>query len=127
MSWVYYNPNPMLNRSNDCVVRAICRVTGWDWDTAYLRVAMKGYELKDMPSVNSVWSALLYDLGYRRHSLPDTCPDCYTVRRFCLDFPEGVYILATGSHVVAVENGDYYDGWDSGEEVPIYCWRKEIR
>ena len=27
-------------------------------------------------------------------------------------------------HVIAVENGDYYDNWDSGDEVPIYYWER---
>jgi len=35
-------------------------------------------------------------------------------------------ILATGTHVIAVGDGNYYDTWDSGQEVPIYYWRKEI-
>ena len=51
--------------------------------------------------------------------------DCYTVKRFCADNPELTGILATGTHVIAVANGNYYDTWDSGEEVPIYYWRLE--
>ena len=43
-----------------------------------------------------------------------------------MDNPYGRYILATGEHVVAIENGDYYDTWDSGDEIPIYYW-KEIQ
>ena len=29
-----------------------------------------------------------------------------------------------GGHVVAVEDGNYYDIWDSGDEVPTYYWMK---
>jgi hypothetical protein len=36
-----------------------------------------------------------------------------------------VYILALGSHVVAVINGKYHDTWDCGEEEVIYYWMKE--
>ena len=57
--------------------------------------------------------------------LPDQCPICYTVEKFCWEHPRGLFLLATGSHVVAVENGDYYDAWDSGNEVPIYYWEYE--
>ena len=57
--------------------------------------------------------------------IPNTCPDCYTIADFCNDHPYGTYILATGTHVVAVIDGDYYDTWDSGNEIPIFYWQKE--
>jgi hypothetical protein len=44
----------------------------------------------------------------------------YTIRDFCRDHNKGTYILATGTHVVAVKNGDYIDTWDSGAEIPIF-------
>ncbi|MBR0092838.1 MAG: hypothetical protein IJP92_14190 [Lachnospiraceae bacterium] len=48
--------------------------------------------------------------------MPDTCPRCYTVERFCEEYPEGTYLVATGTHVVAVVDGNYYDAWNSGKE-----------
>ena len=122
MSYVYFNPNPLGKSVGDCVVRAISKLTGQDWGTTYLGIATKGYELCDMPSSNSVWAAYLQQRDYRRFVIPDTCPQCYTVRDFCFDNPKGDFLVATGSHVVAVSNGDYYDAWDSGDEVPIYYW-----
>ena len=79
----------------------------------------------DMPSSNAVWSEYLKRCGYKRYVIPDTCPDCYTVKDFCRDNPRGKFLLATGSHVVAVKDGDYFDAWDSGNEVPIYYWSKD--
>ena len=81
--------------------------------------------LKDMPSVNNLWGSYLRANGFKKIILPDSCPDCYTIAQFCRDFPVGKYMLATGTHVVAVIDGDYYDTWDSGDEVPISYWRKE--
>ena len=60
-----------------------------------------------------------------RYTIPNTCPDCYTVEQFCVDNDRGLFLLATGSHVVAVKDGLYFDAWDSGNEIPIYYWRKE--
>lgn len=122
MSYVYYNPNPLGKRVGDCVIRAISKLTRCDWQTVYMDIALVGYEMCDMPSSNAVWAAYLRRRGYRHAIIPDTCPDCYTVRNFCRDNPHGSYLLATGSHVIAVVDGDYFDAWDSGDEVPTYYW-----
>ena len=120
------NINPEKRLVGDCVVRAIGVVTDKDWDDVYLDLALqKGFVMKQMPSENNVWGSYLHDLGFKRHVIEDTCPDCYTVRDFCIDNPVGTFLLATGSHVIAIVDGDYYDTWDSGDEVPIYYWRKE--
>lgn len=123
--FVLYNPNPEMLLVGDCVIRAVAKVTGEDWETVYAGIVAQGYKMHDMPSSNRVWGAYLKEKGYTRHALPDTCPDCYTVAEFCRDYPAGKYILATGSHVVAVENGDHYDTWDSANETPIYYWERE--
>jgi hypothetical protein len=87
---------------------------------------LQGFEAKDILTSNPVWGAYLRKNGFKRYVIPNTCPDCYAVSDFCLDHPVGEFILATGSHVVAVINGDYYDSWDSGNEVPVYFWTREI-
>ena len=79
----------------------------------------------DMPSANRVWGAYLRSKGWGRKIVPDECPVCYSVKDFCREYPEGTYILALDSHVVAIINGDYYDTWDSGNESPIYYWYKK--
>lgn len=38
--------------------------------------------------------------------------------------PDGKNVVATGSHVVAVIDGNYIDNTDTGNEVLIYYWRK---
>ena len=119
-----YNPNPKNRKTNDCVIRAITRVTGYTWESAYVSLAGMGLELADTMDANHVWGEFLFKNGFRRYIIPNECPTCYTIKDFCRDYPEGEYILATGSHVVAVVDGDYYDTWDSGEEVPIYYWRR---
>lgn len=123
--FVYFNPNPVGKHVGDCVIRAISRLTNQDWEKTYMEIALHGYMLHDMPSANYVWGAYLFENGFRRYVIPNTCPDCYTVKDFCKDNPYGMYLLATGSHVVAVQDGNYYDAWDSGDEVPIYYWQKE--
>jgi hypothetical protein len=123
--WIYTNVNPKANLVGDCVVRAISLATDQDWDSAYIAVVTFGYNMKDMPSSNAVWGAYLKHLGFRRYVIPNECPDCYTVEDFCKDHSKGTFILATGTHAVTAIDGDYYDTWDSGRELPIYYFKKE--
>jgi hypothetical protein len=120
----FLNPNPKNNLTGDCVIRAISIVTNKSWDYTYLALALYGYEHKDMASSNNLWDDYLYDNGFNRYIIPNECR-CYTVRDFCYDHPRGIYMLATGTHVIAVVDGDYYDTWDSGNEIPIYYFKKE--
>lgn len=120
-----YNPNPIGARVGDCTIRAISRATGETWERVYCGLCAEGLRLCDMPSANAVWGAYLRRHGFHRHALPDDCPDCYTVADFCRDHPRGTYVLAISGHVVCAQDGQYYDSWDSGAEVPAYYWCKE--
>lgn len=124
--WKEYNPNPDNKRASDCVIRAITKVLETSWEEVYLELLIHGFKLKDMPSINHVWGSYLQSKGFTRQVIPNTCPDCYTIHKFANDHPEGAYILATGSHAVAVVNGNYYDTWDSGEEIPIYYFERGL-
>lgn len=124
MRYRYYNPNPIKDTASDCVIRMLCKVTGKSWAENYIDVAERGLEIGDMPSVNQVWISLLRDMGFKRYVIPDTCPDCYTIEDFCIDNPTGLYVVGTGSHVVAIEDGCAYDSWNSLSEVPIFYLRR---
>lgn len=124
MAFKNYNPNPYNNLVIDCTVRAISKATGQSWDETYIGLAVEGYVIKDMSNSNRVWGSYVKRLGFKKFSLPNTCPDCYTVKQFCVDNPRGTFLLATGNHVVTVVDGDYYDTWDSGDEIPVYFWTK---
>ena len=122
--WIEYNPNPNNRKGSDCVYRAISKATGKTWDEIYWDLAILGAEMGDAPVANAVWAAYLKSQGYKRRTIPDNCPDCYTVKEFAADHPLDTFILGTGTHAVTVQNGNYYDAWDSGNEIPIYYWRK---
>lgn len=124
MSYVYFNPNPARRSFADCTVRAISKILRQSWETTYLDLCEYGLNLHDMPSANHVWGTYLLDRGFKRYAIPNTCPDCYTVKDFSVDHPIGEYILATGTHVIAVVYGNYYDTSDSGYEVPVYYYER---
>lgn len=125
MLFEYHNENPVEARVGDCTVRAIAFATDQSWEKTYWGICFEGYIQHDMPSANSVWGAYLIDLGFERFVIPNTCPSCYTVKDFCRDNPKGTFILATGSHVVGVKEGRYFDTWNSGNEVPIYYYKRK--
>lgn len=122
--WKAYNENPDGARVGDCTVRAIATVLGETWEQTYAGLCIQGFSMRDMPSSNAVWGAYLRARGFSRGIFTDKCPECYTVRDFCRDHKNGRGILAISGHVVAVIRGDYYDTWDSGDELPVYYWEK---
>ena len=124
MAWIPFNPNPMGKYVGDCTVRAVAKATNQSWQDAYSGMVLQGFFMADMPSANSVTTAYLRKKGFRRRTIPDTCPECYTLNDFCEDHPKGMFIVGLDKHVVAVNDGDFFDSWDSGNETPLYYYER---
>lgn len=123
--WKEYNPSPTGNKTDDCAVRALAKVTNTDWETAYIRLVMNGFAMGLMPNNSATFSATMRKNGFYRKAIPNTCPDCYTVADFAEDNPEGTYVLASNNHTVAVVDGDIYDMYDSSSVIPMFVWYRE--
>ena len=123
--WVYVNPNPCRQEEPDCVVRAVCTATGQDWDTVHWDLCILSHYECTMPSVNWLWDLYLRRNGFEKFLLPESCPECVTVREFARRFPHGTYVIGTGTHAVCVRNGDWLDALNSQDEVPTYFYRKK--
>ena len=121
--WIRCNPNPLGKMTGDCVVRAIAIATDQSWRKVYRDLCRTGEIHADLPNSNTVWGLYLREKGARQFILPETCPECITVRAFCERYPEGIYVIGTGDHAVACIDGDWYDSFDSGAETPTYFWR----
>lgn len=124
MAFIKFNANPFKNRRSDCVIRAISALTGESWDNVYIDLSLQGFLMKDIMVSNDVWGSYLSQLGYDKF-VCSAFEGCWTIREFAKIFNDGYYLACTGSHVVAVIDGDYYDTWDSGDEIVDYYWRKE--
>ena len=121
--WIYANPNPANKQVPDCVIRAICIALNKPW----LEVSDELYSLArreySVTCDDRVWGLYLYSLGFEPFLLPFSCPKCITVNEFTKYYPYGTYIIGTGTHAVAVIDGNYYDSWDSGNTTPSFFWR----
>lgn len=125
MKYEYFNPNPAGRRVGDCAVRAVAKALNIDWEKAYVMLAVNGFIMADIMNANNVIASVLRQNGFYRKSIDNTCPDCFSVKDFCKENPKGTFVLGTGTHVVTAIDGNYYDVWDSGDEIPIYYWTKE--
>lgn len=120
----YYNPNPVKRASvGDCAVRAISKVLGISWYEAFDLLSEKARMSGDMPSSNAVINDVLADFGFHKETFPN-CYKCYTISDFAQNNPHGRYVVGTGSHVVAVIHGNFYDSWRSGDESVLYFWTR---
>lgn len=130
--YIRYNDNPFNLDVGDCVIRAISTALNYNWFMVHDELSFLSRKMADMPSSNRVWKQYLINKGYHETQINNTCPKCLTVDEFCRQHPKGRYILSTaeytkardnlivtGTHVVAVIDGDYYDTWDSGQDVPL--------
>ena len=121
--WIRCNPNPGRKEVPDCVIRAVAIALNKRWIDVYDELCALGRQEFNMPSADAVWGKYLYQMGFVPFLLPESCPRCTTVKLFCKMYPVGTYIIGTGSHAVAVIDGNYYDSWDSGNENPSFFWK----
>lgn len=120
--WIEYNPNPTGSRVGDCAIRAICKATNQDWVEVYLGVCLEGLRQYDMPSSNAVWGMYLHHNGFTKV----LATPGLTVSDFAKRSPEGTFVLVLSGHTVCIVDGNYYDSWDSGRELILYYWFKEV-
>ena len=121
--WILANPNPMRKQVPDCVVRAISIALNEPWLKIFDDLYYTARRDFNMPSADAVWGHYLMKRGFEPFILPGICPRCTTINEFTKQYPKGVYIIGTGAHAVAVIDGNYYDSWDSGNEIPTFFWR----
>lgn len=121
--WIKANPNPCGKEAPDCVIRAIAIALNMSWFQVFDELCSVARSDCNMPSADTVWGHYLYLKGFEPFILPQNCPRCITVQAFTEIFPNGTYIIGTGNHAICVINGNYYDSWNSGEEVPSFFWK----
>lgn len=123
--YIFFNNNPSGLKIGDCVVRAISAALNQPWERTYIDLCIEGFMFHDLPNANAIWASYLRSKGFVRRSLPDNCPDCFTIADFAEAHKNGVYVVCTGNHAVCVKNGDILDNWDCSGETAAYYFAKE--
>ena len=125
-NWIYYQPNDSdtANQFEDCVIRAITKVTGKTW----LEVFDGLYEIarnhKCMPNNAICYGEYLLKHGFRYEPYEYNPFRINTVNKIVekLSKYEECGVLITKDHAVAYEDGFYFDTWDSGDQEVIGCY-----
>lgn len=125
MPYSYYNPNPVRNNTRDCAIRALAKALNISWEEAFAKISAMAFSMGETMDSNAAWGAVLRMNGFRRDIIPNTCPDCYSVKDFCKDHQNGIYVLGTTGHVATVINGVLYDSSDTSDEIPVFYWYLE--
>ena len=121
--WIEANPNPKKKEVPDCVIRAICIALNKPWLEVFDELNSVARRDFSVSLDDNVWGHYLYMQGFKPFLLPNECPSCITIKAFTKMYPYGTYIIGTGTHAVAVIDGNYYDSWDSGDAIPTFFWR----
>lgn len=121
----FYEPNPVRTGAADCAVRAIAKALDTTWEDAYYLLTENGYLMGDVLSSDYVWGSVLRQHGFKRYTVPDYCPACFSVEDLCREFPHGVFVVKTENHVATVVDGVLYDSWPSQDKTVIYFWTRE--
>ena len=124
-TWVYYQPN--RHKVGDCAVRALSKALGISWDKAYDILVEKGRELKDMPNGKGTMEAVLQDYGFTKDAsaIPSKGQKRMTVKDYAMTHPHQTALLRVAGHVVAIEDGYYWDIWDCGSKSIYKAYIKE--
>ena len=122
--FIFHNENPRgLLRSNDCVIRAIAKATGKDWDEVFEQLAIIGLELKDVVNSKPVYDKYLQQLGYPMQKQPRKSNNTkYTAAEFATEFNKGRYVISLANHLSVVVDGKIYDTWNCSDKSVGNYW-----
>lgn len=122
----FFNPNPSLRDTNDCVIRALAAVTGREWLELYDELCAIGRETHSLIDTNDVFSVWLRANKFVCCEYEGRMPTLY---QFAKAHPKGKYFVIVPGHAVGVVNGKYYDTWDAGTEpvVAFYLQRSAMK
>lgn len=126
--WKYYQPNKkdLKDEYGDCVIRALTKALGKEWLGVFDELIPIAREIQCPFNTKPCYEKYLTDKGFIYHGISNKRGTKRpTVQSFALSHKEGTYFLIVANHVVTVQDGYFYDTWDSGEKSLYGYWVKE--
>ena len=127
--YVYYQPNAkdLEDKFGDCSIRALTKFFGREWIEIFNDLVAYAQKNQCMPNMLPNIQEYLADknVPYEKTYKPKAWHK-ETVLDFAKAHQEGKFILycrvGYGTHLVAVEDGAYYDTWDCGDRIVYGYW-----
>lgn len=130
----YYQPNKkdLKDKQGDCAIRAMTKFFNISWLDAFDRLVI--YARENQKMINSLTNIQMYmednNIPYISIYRPKAKKKM-TVADFAKQYKNGSYMLYTrvgfGTHLVTVEDGQYFDTWDCGNKIVFGYWHTEER
>lgn len=125
----YYQPNEkdLEDKCGDCSIRALTKYFGKKWIEIFDDLLVYARRNQKMPNQLTNIQEYLEDqkIPFTRTYKPKARHK-ETVLDFAKAHKDGKYVLyirvGFGTHLVAVENGVYYDTWDCGDRIIYGYW-----
>lgn len=130
MGYLYFNPNPECKNPKkswhrgDCTVRSLCKATGQDWETVFLKMCKIALTVHDMPNCKVAEDAILKHLGFVKGSSlkPERGDKWPTVAQMARWYKNETIICLCVGHMVCCKGGKYHDVWDCGNYTVRSFW-----
>lgn len=103
------NLNPKGENIDDCYIRATSLATGVPYDEVEAEMIWRGKELVCSPNHLATVADFLMDRGWRLYQYTEGKP---TVKQFCEDHNDGIYLPVCNNHITAVVDGNVLDTWN---------------
>ena len=120
MCFKFYQPNNKQEIAYDCVIRALSKVFNKSWLEVFDELVKIARNLQVVPNEDKCFNEYLkaYPLKKIKKQKP-------TIKEFSSTH-KGTYIVKSSGHLVAIENGNYFDCWDSGNLKIYKFWLIKI-
>ena len=126
-NYQYYQPNKLDLKDNygDCAIRVLCKTENTSWLETYDLMYKLSREIQCPMNCKYGFEHIVKSLGYNYTGISNKKGSKRpTVLNFAKNHKDGTYICVVANHYVAIENGIYYDTWDSGNCCLYGYWKK---
>ena len=127
MLYRYFQPNKLDIKDDygDCAIRSVAKAENISWLEAYDMMYKYSREVQCPMNCKHGFEHILKQLGYTYTGISNkkgtTRP---TVFEFCGKHKIGTSICVVANHYVTIQDGHYYDTWDSGYKCMYGYWEK---